>query len=82
MKTVKKIYDEVATRATVREFLQFPAGALPAADFVRDYESDLVCNLWSYLRRFVQGKSAVRFMIQIRLKADRDGWRQGKVVRV
>lgn len=62
---------------TIREFLELPSGALPAATFLRDSDSDLG-NAWGLLREYVADPDGcMRWEAPIMLTADRDGWRDG-----
>ena len=63
--------------ATIRRFLALPPEALPQADIVDEDWGDA----WTYLRRAAAGHPS-NLCLRIRLRAARDGWRDGQTVEV
>jgi hypothetical protein len=69
------------TRDIIREFLALPGVALPAADWV-DGMGDSV-SPWTHLRDYLlpEARQCLDHLGEtVRLRADRDGWREPVVV--
>lgn len=61
----------------VRDFLSLPAGALPAAIFLRDADDD-IGSPWSLLREYATDPDGcMRWGAPILLTADREEYRDG-----
>ncbi len=70
------------TVLTIREFLDLPPEALPSAGWSRDVDADMG-DAWPYLRDAVLPEPEQRMnhlRLPILLKADRDDWRNGRIV--
>ena len=63
---------DTASTSTIDAFLALPPGALPSAEFVDDEDG----NPWVALR------SGLGYPVQVRLRADRPGWRDGIEIEV
>lgn len=72
----------LSDREIVKNFLALPAGSLPAADWVDD-GPEYTGSCWPYLRDYLRPLPTQRLNHDgspIRLRADRDGWRDGVIV--
>lgn len=70
--------DNMNTRI-IRNFLELPAESLPSASFVDD-AANSYANAWQTLRNAADGDKTEWIDGPIRLRADRDGWRDGVIV--
>jgi hypothetical protein len=69
----------------IKDFLALPLEALPSADWVEFCDSDMGGDCWSYLYDYILPKINQRYShigSPIRLRADRDEWKNGIIVRV
>lgn len=67
------------TTQTIINFLALPATATPSASYVDD-EANSYADAWQTLRNAANGDTSEWIDGPIRIRADRDGWRDGVVV--
>ena len=81
--TKTKALEDDAAKTTIKEFLAIPGEALPAAQFIES--DDEGYSAWPMLRDYVRPVDLQAYNHCgefVRLRADRDGWREGKLVRL
>ncbi len=63
--------------ALIREFVAMPSEALPGAAWT---DTDMGGNPWQALRQVAKSGAVEDAPSTVRLHADRDGWRDGRIV--
>ena len=67
------------TTQTIINFLVLPSTAMPSATYVDD-EANGYADAWQTLRNAADGDTSEWIDGPIRIRADRDGWRDGVIV--
>ena len=67
------------TAQAIADFLELPSTSMPSAAYI-DVDANNYSNAWQTLRNAIAGDTSEWIDGPIRLRADRDVWRQGVVV--
>ena len=67
------------TTQTITAFLALPTNAIPSASYL-DYEANSYADAWQTLRNAANGGTSEWIDGPIRIRADRDRWRDGVIV--